>query len=378
MAEQLHFDAATTSAAYSISFFIEGIFSLVSGGLADRFGPRIVLSLSSVLVGLGYCLMPLVHAQWQLHLFYGVFIGVGMGAMFVPLVSMTARWFNARRNLMTGLVSSGAGVGMLIIPSSIAHLIDTRGWRVSFAIMGVIVLVVVLIAAQFLKRDPSTMGTLAYGESAKTGGGGSTSATGHEFWDALRIPQLWLIFAMVFWFGVFAMTYNVHVVPDAVNSGMNATAAADILAVSGLLLIVGRVILGTAADTIGNKPILIVCFALSAMALLFIALVHTHWAFFVLAAFIGFSQGGIGTSQSPLVASLFGLKSHGLIYGFIGFGYTIGAALGPYLAGLLFDWSGSYRLALLICAGASLAALIFASLIRPIKNSAGAVDNCLL
>jgi MFS family permease len=345
MAQQLHFSAATTSAAYSISFFIEGIFSLISGGLADRFGPRIVISLSSLLVALGYFLMPLVHSQWQLYLFYGVIIGVGMGAMFVPLVSMTARWFSARRNLMTGLVSSGAGVGMLIVPSSASHLIDSYGWRTSFAIIGAIILIVVFTAAQFMKRDPSKIGTVPYGETGDPLDDGVKTVEGHAFKEALQIPQFWIVFIMIFWFGAFAMTYNIHVVPDAISSGMNPNTAAHILAVSGLLLVIGRILLGTAADTIGNKPIFIICFALSAAAFLFIALMHEHWAFFVLAVFIGFSQGGIGTSQSPLVASMFGLKSHGLILGFIGFGYTIGASLSPYFAGLLFDSTGNYRIA---------------------------------
>ena len=165
MAQELGFSAATTSAAYSISFFLEGVFSLISGGLADRFGPRKVVSVSTVLVVVGYCLMPLTHTLWQLYLFYGVIVGVGMGAMFVPLVSMTARWFNARRNLMTGLVSSGAGAGMLIIPTSTSHLIGAYGWRASFVIMGVFVLISVLAAAQFMKRDPAEIGAVPYGES---------------------------------------------------------------------------------------------------------------------------------------------------------------------------------------------------------------------
>lgn len=378
MGHELQFSAAITSAAYSISFLIEGIFSLISGGLADRFGPRIVLSISSLLVGAGYCLMPLVQNQWQLFLFYGVIVGVGMGAMFVPLVSMTARWFNARRNLMTGLVSSGAGVGILIIPSSAALLISNYGWRSSFAIVGGVVLIIVFAAAQFMKRDPAKIGTVAYGEIGIPVADSLVPTEEFDFKKAVRIPQFWVVFGMVFWFGVFIMTYNVHIVPDAIQSGMNPNTAARIMATSGALLIVGRIVLGSAADKIGNKRIFILCFALSACAFLFIVSMHTHWAFFILAAFIGFSQGGIGTSQSPLIASLFGLRSHGLILGFIGFGFTIGAALGPLLAGLVFDWTGHYRIALIICAVASMSAFIFASLIRPIKNSMPASSNRLL
>jgi MFS family permease len=363
MAGQLHMNAATTSAAYSISFFMEGVFSLISGGLADRFGPRIVLSLSSILVAAGYCLMPLVHSPWQLYLFYGIILGIGMGAMFVPLVSMTARWFNARRNLMTGLVSSGAGAGMLIVPSSTAHLIDRYGWRTSFLIMGIAVPVVIFIAAQFMRRDPQSIGTVPYGSSGKPVADGST-AKGHALHEALRTPQFWVVFVMVFCFSVFSMAYNVHIVPDAINAGMAPTAAAQILALTGALMLAGRIVLGTIADKTGNKPIFIFCFVVSTCALLFISFTQAHWAFFVLAVMIGFSQGGVGSSQSPLIASLFGLKSHGLIFGFLGFGSTFGAAVGPLLTGILFDLTGSYHRALLVCAAASMISLIFAFFLK--------------
>jgi MFS family permease len=363
MAEELGFSAATTSAAYSISFFCEGIFSLVSGGLADRFGPRIVLSLSSILVVTGYCLVPLVHSPWQLFLFYGILVGVGMGAMFVPLISMIARWFNARRNLMTGLVSSGAGAGMLFIPPYTAHLIDGYGWRNSFLIMGIAIFTVAIVAAQFLRRDPKAMGMAPYGES-RNASQAESGSKGFNFGPALRTAQFWVLFTMMFCFGIFAMSYNVHIVPDAINSGMRPTAAANIMAVTGAMFIISRIALGLVADRSGNKPIVILCFIVSAAAFCFIAMLHRQWAFFLLAAMIGVSQGGVGLSQSPLVASLFGLRSHGIILGCLGLGNTAGAALGPLLTGYIFDYTGSYHWALWMCAAASVVALVFALLIR--------------
>jgi MFS family permease len=363
MAVQLGMNAATTSAAYSISFIMEGIFSLISGGLADRFGPRIVLSLSSILIAVGYCMMPLVHSQWQLFLFYGIVLGIGMGAMFVPLVSMTARWFNARRNLMTGLVSGGAGAGMLVIPSSTSLLIERYGWRTSYLIIGIVVPIIIFIAAQFMRKDPESIGAVPYGESGPTVVEKST-AREYELKEALRTPQYWIIFGMAFWFSMFSMAYNVHIVPDAINTGMSPRSAAYILALTGALLLAGRIVLGTIADKRGNKPIFISCFILSTIALIFISFMQAPWAFFVLAVMIGFSQGGVGSSQSPLVASLFGLKSHGLIFGSMGFGSTFGAAVGPLLAGYIFDQTGSYHWALLMCAAASLLALTFAFLIK--------------
>jgi MFS family permease len=286
-----------------------------------------------------------------------------MGAMFVPLVSMTARWFIARRNLMTGIVSSGAGAGMIVVPSSTAYLIDRYGWRTSFLIIGIAVPVVIFIAAQFMRRDPESIGAAPFGESGKTGTNGLTPKE-HRFHEALRTPQFWIVFIMGFWFSTFSMAYNVHIVPDAITAGMPPTSAAHILALTGALMLLGRIALGTIADRTGTKPIFIFCFILSTCGFLLISFIQAHWAFFVLAVMIGFSQGGIGSSQSPLIASLFGLRSHGLIFGFLGFGATFGAAVGPLLTGFLFDQTGRYDWAFLMCAAASLISLVFALYIR--------------
>ncbi len=368
MAAELAYSSATTASAYSLSMFLEGIFSLVMGGLTDRFGPRIILTISSILVGAGYCLMPLVHSPWQLYVFYGVIIGVGMGGMFVPIISMTARWFTARRNLMTGLVTAGAGIGTLIVPPVSAWLIQRFDWRTTFVVMGLVIFVVVLIAAQFLKRDPSKIGARPYGETASAANNQVSSVEGFSFGEALRLPMFWILFIMIFFYGFYASAINVHIVPDAINTGMSSTTAAGILAVSGGTVVVGRVIMGTAADRTGNQKIFIFGFFLSTLALIWVVLMQAHYAFFVFAVLLGFAQGGIGTSQSPISASLFGLKAHGLIFGCIGFGYTLGAAAGPFLTGYLFDITQSYHLAFIICAGTSFMALIFTFFLRPVKN----------
>jgi len=82
-----------TSFAYSVSFLIFGFVGIVLGGLTDRFGPRVVLTACGLVLGLGYILMSQVNALWQLYLFYGVIIGVGMSALYAPVLSLIARWF---------------------------------------------------------------------------------------------------------------------------------------------------------------------------------------------------------------------------------------------------------------------------------------------
>ena len=104
----------------------------------------------------------------------------------------------------------------------------------------------------------------------------------------------------------------------------------------------------------------------------------TGWsisALYAIAAVFGFAFGGMASSESPLVASLFGLRSHGLIYGAVGLGFTIGAAFGPLLTGYIYDTSGSYRTAFLLCAGVTVIGVIAALVLRPIKRPPAAKEN---
>jgi len=149
---------AITSGAFSLSMFMEGLVGIVMGGLNDRLGPRMVLTLCGFLLGLGCLLISQISAIWQLYLFYGVIMGIGMSGAWVPLSSTIARWFVKRRSMMSGIVLTGTNLGALIAPPVANRLISAYDWRISYIIMGSVVLVVILLGARLLRRDPSQMG----------------------------------------------------------------------------------------------------------------------------------------------------------------------------------------------------------------------------
>ena len=138
---------AVTSGGLSLSWIVHGLLGIIMGRLTDRFGPRVVLTICGFLLGLGYLLMSQIGTVWQLYLFYGVIIGAGMGGSWVPIVSTVARWFVKRRNLMTGIVLSGVSIGTLIGAPVASRLISAYDWRMSYVIVGGIVLVVAVLAA---------------------------------------------------------------------------------------------------------------------------------------------------------------------------------------------------------------------------------------
>ena len=154
---------ATISGALSLSWIMQGIFSMIMGRLTDRFGPRVVLTICGFLIGLGYLLMSQVSTVWQLYLVYGVIAGAGFSGFFTPLNSTIVRWFVKRRGMMTGILVSGVGIGTIIIPPLSSWLISIYDWRTAYIIIGIITLVLIISASQFLKRDPYQIGQLPHG-----------------------------------------------------------------------------------------------------------------------------------------------------------------------------------------------------------------------
>jgi len=338
------------------------------GRLNDRLGPRMVLTFCGFFIGLGYLLMSQLSAVWQLYLFYGVIIGTGMGGTRVPLLSTVARWFVKRRTIMSGIIMTGIGIGRLVGPPVTNWLISAYDWRAAYIILGSVVLVIVVSAAQFLKRDPARMGQMHYGGNEEVKQEPGTETWGFSLREAACTRQFWLVFTMLFCLGFCLFTITVHIVSNATDLGISTASAASILAAIGGSSIVGNIILGGAAERIGNRQVFIIGFILISAALFWVVLAREIWMFYLFAVVLGFARGGISASDSPLVAGLFGLNSHGLIFGVTSLGFTIGAALGPFLAGSIFDVSGSYQTAFLLSAAISIVGLIITVLLKPITG----------
>jgi MFS family permease len=362
---------AMTSGAFSLSMTMYGVLGIVVGVLNDRFGPRVVLTLCGFLLGLGYLLMSQVSALWQMYLFYGAIIGTGMSGVWVPQLSTVARWFVGRRTLMTGIVLAGVSIGQLIGPPVTTWLIALYDWRQSYTILGGVALLLVVLFAQFLRRDPTQMGQLPYG--ADEGKQPELTSDAQEFSlrEATYTAQFWVACSIFFCFGFGLFSIVVHIVPHAIELGISAASAATILSCRGGMGLVGNYVLGGVADRIGNRRIFLVGFIMILAALFLLVPARELWMLYLFAIIFGFAAGGMAASESPLVAGLFGLSSHGLIYGVVHLGFTAGAAVGPVLTGHIFDVTGSYQVAFLLCAAFCIVGIILAAILRPTRRPHG-------
>ena len=358
---------ALTSGASSTRDLVFGFICIFTARLSDRFGPRIVITSSGLLLGIGYLLMARVQTTWQLYLYCGVIISFGMSS-YIPMLSIVAKWFERRRGMMTAVCLSGMGIGTMVMPPIASRLISTYGWRTSYVIIAIFGFVFVVSAAQFLRHPPH--GPNHSISTAKTSSDHESFADTSvlSLREALRTRQFWLLSTLYFFFLYALLTVAVHVVIHSIGLGVSSKSAANILAIIGALCVVGMNGAGTAADKVGNKRTLILCFTLMAIAFIFLMTAGTTWSFYLFAAIFGLAYGGMQVLFSPLVAELFGLGSHGVILGAAAFFGSVGAALGPFMSGYIFDSTRSYGWAFIICVIMTIASVFLASLLKPVRR----------
>ncbi|MBI4768577.1 MAG: MFS transporter [Deltaproteobacteria bacterium] len=365
MLKEFGISRAVLSGAYSLNLILVAVASIFSGKLSDRYGPRLVVTVCGSCLGISYLLMSQVQTVWQIYIVFGILSSISIAGSWVPLLSTIARWFVCRRGLMCGLAAAGIGVGTMLFPPLAGFLISSFGWRTSYIIIGLGLLVVVIINAQLLKRDPSQIGLSALGESDQPG----DSAGGYTFKEALRTRQFWLLSAVVLVLNGCLQTVFVHIVAHATDIGVLELTAATVISVIGGVSIISKVGGGLAVDRLGNKPVTIMVTSLMCLSMIIIQFSNGLAMLYVFAAIFAFGYGGFAAMQSPYVAELFGLKDHGAILGFTMFIQGVGA-FGPFIAGKIFDANSSYRLAFMI-----LAILSFLSILLAIGINK--TDRCL-
>jgi len=351
---------AMTSGAFTISRIFQAISSVAMGGLTDKIGPRVVISLCGLLIGLGYLLMSQVNNIWQLYIFYGLLTGIGSGGITVSLMSTIVRWFTINRNLITSVVIAGGALGTLVLPLVASRLIDAYDWRMSYLIMGSSILIIVVILAQFIKRAPIQTRQVSYEEDRQNS---RFTGEGLHLKKALHDRQFWLAFALQFINGFLVATIMVHIVPHATDIGISALSAANILAIMGGIAILGTIFIGIAGDKFGIKRTFIISFLVVTVSYFWISNIDELWMFYLFAVVVGLISN-MGLLTSPLVAESFGLKAHGLIFGVMNLSYSLGSATGPLLAGYIFDITGSYMMAFPMYGTLGIIAVIVASLLR--------------
>jgi len=356
---------AQTALAFSLATALTGVMNAVSGILTDRFGPRRVLLCFGVFLGGGYLLMSSVTSLWQFYLFYGVMIGIGMGGPGVPILSTIPRWFAERRGMMSGVVMAGIGLGAVVMPSLASHMIQAYNWRTSYLTVGGIVLLVVSLGASVIRRGPLKDAEAADGTGVDTQ---ASAFSGLKTVAATR--QFWMVCAMFLCFGCCLLTTMVHLAPHATDMGLTSQEAAGLLAIIGGVSIVSKMAIGYLVDRIGSRKVFMMGFAALSLNYCLLFAASQTWMLYLFAGLFGMAYAGCVTPQATLVAELFGLHSIGAILGLAVLCLHIGGAIGPWVAGLIFDTAGSYRLAFVMLVVITIIGVTIAAFLKPLERAA--------
>jgi len=358
----LEWTRTVISGAFSLSLLSGGILGIAIGKMNDQFGPRVVLTSCVVITAAGYLLLSLLYQIWQLYLFLGILVGSGTN-VFVPLLSTVTRWFVKKRSLMTGLATCGAGAGMLIMPLFISFLLQSLTWRNTFLLLGLIILIIGVTGAQFLKGDPEQVGQTALGadntvERLSRGETGSFA-----FKQAMCTRPFWLLAFAMFFFGNCFFSIQLHLAAHVTDLGFSPADAARVLSIIGGAHIVGLICQGILGDRIGNINAFTLGPVLLLATFIFLIFGRNLWAFYFAAAFFGLAAAAT-VQLSPITALFFGLSSHGQIFGFFMFSSLFGGLIGQPVFGYIFDKIGSYLAAFIAGAILTILFMILVLLLR--------------
>lgn len=357
-----------TSAIVSANLILAGIAAFGVGWALDRYGPKAVVLLMGLFTGLSLLLTSQANSPWQLFIAYSLLLSLGTGAVYVVPTSVISRWFDKRRGLALGISGSGAGLGLLIMAPFVTYLIFNFDWRIAYIVIGLIAWAVIIPSSRLLKKEPREVGALPDGVMPNSMGSESKDENiqpiGFSLRQVFSTRNFWFIIFIWLFFGSCVFLVITHFVPHITDIGYSAGEAAGVMSTMGGAAIVGRVLVGIAADRIGRKLTSVLAALLQAGAMLWLIWSQELWMLYLFALVYGFAYSGFSTSMGAFIGDIFGLTRIGAIFGVLEIGFAIGAATGPVLGGLIFDARGSYLMAFLIAASSMLGASLLITLIR--------------
>ena len=342
LANEFGWSRGAISVAPSLNLIIGGLIAFFVGAASDRYGPRLILAASAILVGALFALASRIDALWHLYAVLGVLLGVAMSSVYLVPTTTVSRWFVDRRGLALGILLAGLNLAFVTGPRLSAFLIERYGWRTTYLLLGALVWVLA-IPGSLLTRFPPA--------SASAGSDRSAASGGSTVREALADRRLWLLVTAWMLLGFNQMMMSIHLVSYVKDRGVTLERAALALTILGTGTIFGRILVGMAADRLGTKPMFWVCLAVQVTTLVSIITGPSLSILNFLLFWLGLSAAGSDTTLVKGAVETFGVRSIGAVMGVLSLGWRCGAALGPTAAGFIYDATGTYVLAFALAAG---------------------------
>jgi MFS family permease len=366
--DDLGWSRPNVSLAFAFSIFWFGLGGPVAGALIERFGPRrvMVCSLATIAAGLGAMLT--MSSLWQLHLLWGLVIGIGTGALANVLGATVAlRWFRAHRSVMIGAFGAASAAGQLVFLPLMREFLSSGGWRSVIGAAALIVATLIIPIVLFMRDKPEEKGVRALGDDDKatTTVSAISDAKHTTMAEALRTRDFWLLAGSFF---ICGWTTNgligTHLFTHAIEHGFSDTFTVWSLGVMGIMNIVGTLASGWLSDRYDNRMLLAAYYGLRALAIAQLPFVSDNGSLLFFSAFYGLDWISTVPPTINLVAQRFGRAAVGAIYGWIFFVHMIGAGVAAYVGGVMRVWFGDYTLAFFTAAALGFLASLFSLSVR--------------
>ena len=341
---ELGWPRTAISAAVAISLFIFGFGAPLAGMVMERFGPRRILLAGLSMIAVGLVAMTSMTELWQFHLWWGIVVGIGTGAISGTLgATVASRWFNKHRGMVLGAFSASAAAGQFIFLPSLIEVNTASGWRAVIWTLAAVALIAAVVILLFMRDRPEDMGSSAYGEATIASTLSDERST--PLREALKTRDFWLLAGSFF---VCGYTTNgmigTHLLPHAIEHGFPVTEMSAALALMGLMNIIGSLISGYLTERYDNRTLLAIYYGfrgLSLMALPFILQMQGMLLFVII---YGFDWVATVPPTVNLTAQRFGRKSLPSIYGWIYFSHMFGAGIAAFAGGYFREQLGDYHI----------------------------------
>jgi MFS family permease len=339
-------DRASISLAVAISILTFGLGGPVSGSLVDRFGPRRVMLGGMLVVGVGLLPLLVLTELWQFHLFWGLAVGVGTGAVGNVLGATVAhRWFVRHRGMVIGLFGAASSAGQLAFLPAMMALTMSNGWRTAIGLVALASLAV-LVPVLILMRDrPESVGLRALGDDGSAASVGQSADNRRTpLRQALRTTDFWLLAGSFFICGYTSNgLVGTHLIPHAIEHGFTEVAAASAVGLMGMMNVVGTLASGWLSDRYDNRKLLAAYYGFRSLSLAALPLILEFPQLLLFAIVYGLDWIATVPPTANLTAKRFGRASLGTLYGWIFFAHMLGAAIAAYIGGFFRGIVGDYH-----------------------------------
>ncbi|GIX48996.1 MAG: putative MFS-type transporter YbfB [Candidatus Tectimicrobiota bacterium] len=350
----LQWDRGTISFIVAVNIWLSGLLQPFTGHLMDRFGAKWLFTGSVAAFGLGVLLISLTQSVWYLLVVYGLVMAAATAGASITLTNaLVARWFTQRRGLAIGFTNAGSALGQLSLVYISYLLLSAFGWRLSHVYLGLAILIVALPMALLIPRRTAR----GDGVAGAAGTSRVRAPLETQSWrQALRSLPLWQINGGYFVCGMTVALYYTHLIPLATDRGFSPATAAATFSVLAAASAFGSLLGGGLSDRLGRKNVLALAYFTRAVAFALLLVWRHELALYAFALLGGVSWLATPPSVMALTGEIYGMRALGTLGGISLLAHQIGGGLSVWLAGVLFDLTGSYDISLLLAVLALLGA----------------------